>query len=506
MEEVRKYSLELNEVLEEFDDKVQKAFLFMCNNYIDIGDVDLKEIVSIEDDEIHICVDRAISYELYLILDCTERIVLEGSEFFEDINLSKTNEGYSLEITIYKEDSDKDEKIIIPFTEAKTKIKKFNYSRYLEYPNSGYEALWLMVAGALISLRKKAQFNLDDLNVMEKRLLPLAEFEPILNFVPILYFYSILNEQISCAKEQYDLFGEYIHHSECKEIQVLLDSWYNANSQKEREKLGKKIKSELTKEEAFSVWKLIQNDIEKACKEYPLESECNIEKDRIEMVKNEIENAMHNYGFSGTYPSFCHKEIKGKKEFLSCIECYEEGYSNEICIRFLIGTRILKLKQIAFEKEPDNHIVFFKGKGKHLQYMMEMNLTTQKHPTRDEESYIDQCCQVATKQALGLKLTKQERKSPWFDTTNLNEKVAAYVILMILALGGIGALAFTGGMMLLTLIIGLFAVIIFKKPMALLGELMLDGIWCFIGIFAALEALAIILIIIVVISSRNSRK
>ena len=90
-----------------------------------------------------------------------------------------------------------------------------------------------------------------------------------------------------------------------------------------------------------------------------------------------------------------------------------EGYSNEICIRFLIGTRIIKSKQITYEKEPDDHIVFFKGKGKHFQYRMEMNLTDQKHPTRDERSYIDQCCRGAAKRALGLKLTKQERKSPW---------------------------------------------------------------------------------------------
>lgn len=508
MDEIEGKELQFNEILNDFDDRVKGALVKMDYNYVDTGCVDIKRITSIRDGNIYICVENAGSYELYLVLKCIEEIDLDGEEEWKDVNLSKTGKGYSLEIIRYGEDPEENDTVLIPFTEARVEIKKFNYSRDMEYPNSGYEALWSMVAGALMSLRKKAEFNLDELNDMEKRLLPLTEFDPILSFKPILFFYSKPNDLISCTKEQYDLFSAYIHHSGCEEIQGLLDHWYNAKSQKERKKLRKKIKSELTREEAFPVWKLIQNDIEKACKEYPLEVECTIEKDRIEILKTEIEHAMHNYGFQGTYPSFRHKAIKGKKELLSCIECYEEGYPNEICIKFLIGTRTLRSGQITYEKEQDVHIVFFKGKGKHLQYSMEMNLEAQKHSTRDEKTYIDQFCQVATKRALGLKLTKQERKSPWFDTTNLNEKAAATVILMMLAFGVIGAVLFTVGMMLLTLIIGFFAIIIFKKPMALLGELMLDSIWLkgLIGVFITLEVLAIILIIVTVISSRNSRE
>jgi hypothetical protein len=162
--------------------------------------------------------------------------------------------------------------------------------------------------------------------------------------------------------------------------------------------------------------------IKDAASEYPIKIERDVSADELSAARNRIVKKMRAKGFEGEYPHFKKMsplkgvnilEINGQsvivcneKNMVSCIDCFEDFYCDQIIVSYSVSTIFLKKHQIDLYNDLNGDSGFFIDKHRRRARYIMFNNFINDLPDFDLQKSID----VAVKTSQCEKLTKSERK------------------------------------------------------------------------------------------------
>mgnify|MGYP000878500902 CR=1 FL=1 len=353
--------------------------------------------------------------------------------------ISKTKNGYLIKFI----QSDFDESDMsytneqvcsLTFSDMKLDITCYNYTKFSGFSYEPWEAIHSFLHAMDYKHTALGEAFLND---KEKALLPLYDFSP-LNSLSGWHTDSACGGNldaarlfISLAKEADNqkvvrLSQEYLEyakeHKTNMGIDISAESQSKHKSPKKLQRLCQKIVAELKRVESEPLYRLFLEKIKDAACEYSAEIEHNLSASELNTTRALISEKMHENGFEGVYPHFKKLsplkgikllEINGQpviifheKNTVSCIDCLENFYGDQLIVSYAVSTIFLKKHQLDLYQSLDGDSGFFiEGNRRRARYIMFNNFFNDL-PSFDLQKSID----VAIKTSQCEKLTKDERK------------------------------------------------------------------------------------------------
>jgi hypothetical protein len=372
--------------------------------------------------------------------------------------LSKSNDGYLLELLCSDYVRGNDVLGRISFSNVSLKVQLFNYT--LSCISRGNSVPWDYLGQCLSEIESKNNLGDEYINNKERKFLPLCRSEL---FMPSLFITGERDDSQTAP------FIAYIEKSNSQILLPILDSILRSDTTKKRLKQILKFKNEIMKCEYEPLWRYIFEDLKEAASEYPSKPVLTCDQSLLTETRLHVTQKFIDAGFEGEYPNFRKMGSLGKirvaeingnpcfigyeKHMASYVDCKEYCYDGNLTLYFFVGTILFKSDKLDSYDKKDAFSGFFHNGARRAGKVISAYIPGTLPESGAELEDLSEMVSIAIKRSMFQKLAKSERKSFYsYDPDNKS----ILTLSVIWTVGGLlYGLMLTASFMLIDLIVGL---------------------------------------------------
>lgn len=404
-----------------------------------------------------IVIEETEAYISSIVLENADGDNIEDGIQWDHAELSRSGDGYLLELLCSDYVNDEDILGKISFSGVSLKVELFNYT--LSSISRGNSVPWDMLGQWLDELRSKENLGPEYINNGEKRFLSFCGSEL---FMPSIFITGEL------VVSENTVLKDYIKKSNTLSLLPILDSIKRSETKKKRLKQILKFKNEIIKCQYEPLWRCIFEDLKEAASVYPSKSELTSDNVLLTDSRQYVTKRFTDAGFEGEYPHFRKMGSLGKlriveangnpcfvgyeKHMASYVDCMEYCYDGNFTIYFLVGTILFKRDKLESFGKSDAFSGFFYDNARRAGKVLWAFIPSALPGSEAEFDDLNVTISTAIKRSMFEKLSRDERKRLYNDA----ERVSISTLSAIWTLGGlIYGFMLTLTFMIFDLIVGL---------------------------------------------------